>query len=33
METRKMTAKKAKELLYDIETFVHNRGANEKNYT
>lgn len=23
METRKMTAKKAKELLYDIETFVH----------
>lgn len=23
METRKVTAKKAKELLYDIETFVH----------
>lgn len=26
METRKMTAKKAKELLYDIETFVHIGG-------
>lgn len=26
METRKMTAKKAKELLADIETFVHIGG-------